>query len=157
MRIRPATVDDAGAVSALIHANLARLSIEPSGAGAERFLEFVTPLAIRGYIASPKFRYAVAVSGDALTGVVAIRDGSHLYHLFVQADRQGQGLGHQLWAHARRCMVDAAAGALTVNSSVHAVPVYEAFGFSVSGARVEQNGVAFVPMRLVVKPPPGRP
>lgn len=152
MEFRPATADDAPAISALIHANLAHLTIDPAGAGAERFLAFVSPQAIRGYIESPTFRYRVAICENALAGAVAIRNGSHLYHLFVLPGRQRQGLGRQLWQHARQALFDPAATTLTVNSSANAVPVYESFGFQVSGARVEHHGVAFVPMRLVMYP-----
>ena len=57
MEIRPATVDDAPAISALIHRNLALLTVDPSGVGAEQFLLHVTPQAIRSYIESRDFRY----------------------------------------------------------------------------------------------------
>ena len=154
MQLRPASVDDAPAISALIHDHLGALTISGTRAGAERFLEFITPTAIRGYLESPQFRYAVASADGALAGVVGVRQGTHLYHLFVQPQLQRQGLGRRLWAHARDVLIDAAAGVLTVNSSASAVAVYQAFGFQVHGARVEQNGVAFIPMRLLVKPAP---
>ena len=154
MLTRPATVDDAPAISALIHYSLAQLTVDPSGAGAEQFLVHVTPQAIRGYIESPNFRYRVALAEEGLAGVVAVRNGSHLYHLFVQPMRQGQGLGRQLWTLARRELFEAGAQTLTVNSSANAVPAYQAFGFVVCGEGVEQNGVAFIPMRLGVMPVP---
>lgn len=154
MLIRPAIVDDAPAISALIHCSLAQLTVDPSGAGAEQFLVHVTPQAIRGYIESPNFQYRVALAEDGLAGVVAVRNGSHLYHLFVQPKRQGQGLGRQLWTLARRELFEAGAQTLTVNSSANAVPVYAAFGFVVCGKRVDQNGVAFIPMRMCIAPVP---
>ncbi len=157
MQLRPATPDDAPAISALIHSHLGELTISGTRAGAERFLEFVTPAAIRGYLESPQFRYAAASADGALAGVVAIRNGTHLYHLFVQAQWQRQGLGRRLWAHAREALIDADAGVLTVNASANAVAVYQALGFQVHGARVEQHGVAFIPMRLLVSASPVRP
>ena len=157
MQLRPATPDDAPAISALIHGHLGELTISGTSAGAGRFLEFVTSSAIRGYLESPQFRYAVASADGALAGVVAVRNGTHLYHLFVQPQWQRQGLGRRLWAHAREALIEADASVLTVNSSVHAVPVYQAFGFEVHGPRVEQHGVAFIPMRLLVPPAPTDP
>ena len=53
MEIRPANVDDAPAISALIHRNLALLTVDSGGAGAEQFLLHVTPQAILGYLESP--------------------------------------------------------------------------------------------------------
>ena len=136
MEIRPANVDDAPAISALIHRNLALLTVDSGGAGAEQFLLHVTPQAILGYLESPGFRYRVALEESVLAGVVAIRNGTHVYHLFVQPERHGLGLGRRLWTLARRELVDPGARMLTVNSSINAVPVYEAFGFQIGRAHV---------------------
>jgi predicted GNAT family N-acyltransferase len=54
------------------------------------------------------------------------------------------GLARQLWDVARQA---AAGQAMTVNASVYGMPMYAHFGFTATGARVEQNGIAYVPMR----------
>ena len=82
-------------------------------------------------------------------GVVAVRDSSHLYHLFVDASFQRRGLSRLLWDHARAVVGEANPGYFTVNSTPYAQPVYERFGFVATGPRVETKGIAFVPMRWV--------
>jgi GNAT superfamily N-acetyltransferase len=80
---------------------------------------------------------------------VAVRDTTHLYHLFVRQEFQGRGLSRELWQHAKEAAI--AAGnrcGFTVNSSPYAVPVYERFGFKATGPRIETHGIAFVPMEL---------
>lgn len=146
MHIRPAGTQDAEAISALINDSAHHFLLDSSGVGAERFLAGITPKAILGYITSPNFHYLVAEDGTDLVGAVALRDGRHLFHLFVVPTHQRQGLGRALWAAAKQGAAKDLEN-FTVNSSPNAVAVYEQFGFSVNGPRTEMNGIAFVPMK----------
>jgi ribosomal protein S18 acetylase RimI-like enzyme len=145
MNIRPAKTQDAEALSALINSSAHHFLIDSSGRGAERFLEGITPQAILGYITSSNFYYLIAEDGTNLAGAVALRDGRHLFHLFVAPAYQQRGLARALWEAAKQ-------GAskdlkiFTVNSSPNAVAVYKRFGFTTNGPRTEKNGIAFVPM-----------
>lgn len=121
-------------------------TLEPNGRGAERFIASITPEAISDYINDPSFYYVAAFQGEDLAGVAALRDGRHLFHLFVAPVFQRQGLARQLWATVMAKMATNPEG-ITVNSTLYAVPVYERFGFVATGPRVEMNGIAFVPMR----------
>ncbi|WP_420126884.1 GNAT family N-acetyltransferase [Longimicrobium sp.] len=151
MHIRPATAGDAAGISALILSVSRFFTLHPDGEGAEAFLANLSPQAIGGYLVSPAFAYQVAEEDGALAGVVAIRDNAHLHHLFVAAAHHGRGLARQLWDAAREAALRAGnPGEFTVNSSIYAIPVYERFGFVPTGPRVEQNGIAFLPMKLVL-------
>lgn len=153
MRIRLATPADAEAISALIRGVSHFFTLRPDGAGAEAFLETVSPDAVRGYLSSPDYAYRVAEEDGAIIGVVAVRENRHLYHLFVAPDGQRRGLARRLWTEAMEAALRAGnPGAFTVNASVYAVPVYERFGFVATGPRVEANGIAFVPMHRVPRP-----
>jgi predicted GNAT family N-acyltransferase len=80
-------------------------------------------------------------------GVVAIRDTTHLFHLFVAEHLQGQGIGKLLWNHAKDASTAAGnQSPFTVNSTVYGIPVYESFGFKATGQKTETNGIAFIPM-----------
>jgi GNAT superfamily N-acetyltransferase len=149
MKVRVASPADAKRIGALIQALSKPFLVSPSGEGAEPFLASIGEAAIEGYISSPNFVYLVADCEGELAGVVALRDNSHLFHLFVAQRFQGRGWGRQLWQ-----VVESAArqagnpGRFTVNSSLNAVPVYERFGFVVSGPAVQTHGIAFQPMLL---------
>jgi GNAT superfamily N-acetyltransferase len=149
MHISFAILEDAPAISRLIGSLARFFTLQPDGAGAEDFLKAISPDAVAGYLADPRFTYFKAVDNDALAGVVAVRDGSHLYHLFVDASFQRRGLSRLLWDHARAAVGEANPGYFTVNSTPYAQPVYERFGFVATGPRVETKGIAFVPMRWV--------
>lgn len=151
MHVRPATAGDAAGISALILGVSRFFTLHPDGEGAEAFLANLSPDAIGRYLASPAFAYRVAEEDGALAGVVAIRDNTHLHHLFVASAHHGRGLARRLWDAAQNAALAAGnSGEFTVNSSIYAIPVYERFGFQPTGPRVEQNGIAFVPMKLVL-------
>ena len=85
-----------------------------------------------------------------MQGVIAMRDHSRLYHLFVAQAQQRRGIATQLWQHARQHAV--AAGnpqRISVNATLYAQPIYEHFGFRASGPKVETQSILFVPMQLV--------
>jgi GNAT superfamily N-acetyltransferase len=149
MPIQRATAADAQAISRLVSSLAPAFTLDPAGQGAEGFLHGISPEAICGYVEAANFAYFTGRLNDELAGVVALRDNSHLYHLFVARKFQGQGLARQLWVHARaHAQLTGYVREFTVNSTPIAVPVYEKFGFRATGARVETKGIAYVPMRL---------
>lgn len=88
-----------------------------------------------------------------IAGFIAIRDGTHLFNLFVARTFQGQGIGRRLWEQALSQLPSCAAGlTITVNASPTAIPVYGAFGFRAVGGLEQIDGVAFVPMRWQAPP-----
>jgi len=149
MDIRKAKPDDALAISKLIKSLAHFFTLNADGSGAERFLQSLEPESILRLITAENFSYFVAYQDAELVGVVAIRDDTHLYHLFVAERVHRQGRGRRLWAHAKDVAVQAGnAGCFTVNSTVYAVQSYESLGFKVAGLKTERDGIAFVPMRL---------
>lgn len=147
--IREALLIDAENISTFIRGEAHYCTVNPSGDGAEHFFASITPEAIASYITSPDFIYLLGFVGVELVGVVAIRDGKHLYHLFVASKFHRLGIGSILWSHAKTKALEIGnTEGFTVNSSLFAVPVYERLGFQIHGARVEEKGIVFVPMKL---------
>ena len=149
MIYRRASANDAEAVANLIYSFRSVLTLDRSGRGAEEFLASVSAEAERSYITSDRFHYLVAEADSSLAGFIAMRDRTHLFHLFIEARFQSQGLAGELWrrAHASACQ-PGLANEFTVNSTPLAVPVYMRFGFEQCSPRVETHGIAFIPMRL---------
>ena len=149
MKVERATIADAPRISALIRELSKPFLVSPSGEGAEPFFAAISEAAIQGYVSSSNFEYFVAGSQSQLAGVVALRDNSHLFHLFVAKPYQGQGLGSRLWQVVKTRAIQAGnPGKFTVNSSLNALPVYEKLGFIPSGPVVQTHGVTFQPMQL---------
>jgi GNAT superfamily N-acetyltransferase len=149
--IRIGLPSDAEAIAHLIASFQSELTDDPSGAGAEEFLASVSLQAEREYLASGRYQYLLAFAGSQLAGFIAIRDGSHLFHLFVERAHQRRGLARLLWQRALRELCNPhSEGSFTVNSSLPAVPVYQAFGFVSVGSIQRIHGISFLPMRRPV-------
>lgn len=149
MDTRLAALADVPRISALVRDLAARYIAHAfSEEAAGRLLGSMEEPAIRRYLASG-YRYHVAEDNDELAGVVAVRDNSHLYHLFVAERFQGQGLARALWQVAKTASLEAGnPGVFTVNSSRFAVGLYEKFGFVGHGEVTDESGVIHIPMKL---------
>ena len=153
MEFREGSPADAEAIAGLIASFQSELTDNPSGVGAEQYLASVSVQAERDYLASERYRYLLAYSDSQLAGFIAIRDGSHLFHLFVERAHQRPGIARLLWERVlRELCAPGSNGAFTVNSSLSAVPVYQAFGFVPAGSLQSVHGISFLPMR---RPPLG--
>ena len=153
MKFRAGSPADAEGIASLIASFQCELTNDPSGAGAEKYLASVSVEAEREYLGSARYRYVVAYSGSQLAGFIAIRDGSHLFHLFVARSHQHQGIARRLWERAlEKLCTPNSNGTLTVNSSLSAVPVYESFGFAPAGLLQSEHGISFLPMRRAALP-----
>lgn len=141
--LRSAERSDAQAISELITAWAHHYLDDPAPPEAGVFLASLTPAATAERIGSPAYRYYVATGPSGLCGVIALREGFHLYHLFVRTDAHGQGIARQLWERAK---ADSGGTAFIVNSSLPAVPVYQRFGFVAKDGPQRKNGLVYVPM-----------
>ncbi|WP_230541174.1 GNAT family N-acetyltransferase [Janthinobacterium sp. FW305-129] len=147
--LRPALVADAPAIVALIDDLMPFLTLHPDGAGAEKFIEHCRRPAIEGYLSQTRYAYQLAHIDGVLAGVVAMRDNTHLFHMFVPRALHRRGMARRLWQAARDAsLARADVTAFTVNSSLYALPLYESLGFVATGPKVEMDGIAFVPMRM---------
>ena len=147
--LRPALVADAPAMVALIDDLMPFLTLHPDGAGAEKFIAACRLPAIENYLSQEKYQYQLAHLDGQLAGVVAMRDNTHLFHLFVPRALHRRGIALRLWQAARDAsLASGEVTAFTVNSSVYALPFYERLGFVATQSRVEADGIAYVPMRL---------
>ena len=150
-QIRLATAADASAVSGLLNEFSHTYLVTPTAEEAAAFFATVSAPAIRTLIARTDMTYIVTEASGRmpLAGAAALRSDGLLFHLFVHSSCQRQGLGRRLWEFLRdRARQAGHCGPFTVHSSLYAVPVYERFGFQVSGAHLARLGGLSVPMRL---------
>jgi len=152
MQIRPGIPADAASIAGLIASFQPQLTDNADGSGAEQYLASVSGQAELGYLQSKRYTYIVAEDEESLLGFIAIRDFSHVFHLFVARQHQRAGIARILWheAKSQALMAPAPPTQFTVNSSLLAVPVYQSFGFEAAGEVVSAHGISFLPMRLVL-------
>jgi ribosomal protein S18 acetylase RimI-like enzyme len=149
MLIRPLIASDLPACARLLHASASEFIVHESDIeGACTFLRENDEDGIRGYLAAGHV-YHVACEAGEIAGFIAIRDNSHVFHLFTDKRWHRQGLARRLWDVARAAALErGAGGAFTVNASNYAVPVYEALGFARTAPTQCVKGLYFNPMRF---------
>jgi GNAT superfamily N-acetyltransferase len=148
---RKAVADDAEKVSQLIYSLMHLFLVDPDGIGAENFLQSSTPAGLVAFMALPHINYLVGEDDGVFCGVVAVRNNSHLQHLYVAPSFQGRGVGKYLWQTALEQAVAAGnSGEFTVNASLNAVPFYKRMGFEATGDVSLAGGLRFQPMKLSI-------
>lgn len=149
--IRKATVSDSHIISQLISSN-AQLLLQDDfeDDGLSFFLNAVKSTSIKEYM-EQGFAYWVAEIDSEVVGVVAIKDVSHLFHLFVDKNHHKKGIAKQLWQEVLKyCLANDSNGIFTLNSTSYALPVYQNWGFVITDEEQIRHGIRFTPMKLVV-------
>ncbi len=136
--IRKAKASDAGQVSELIYSHMHLFLIDPDGIGAENFLKNSTPAGLADFMLQPHINYLLGEYEGIFCGAVAVRNNSHLQHLYIVPAFQGRGVGRYLWETARNQAIAVGseagkAGQFTVNAVLSAIPFYQRMGFESVG------------------------
>jgi len=129
LHMRLARTEDARAIGILVRRVAHRWIVPgqpPDAVGP--MLESMSARVIRARIETGQ-RFHLAFVGDVLAGVAAIRDDSHVFHLFVSTRHQGRGIARKLWDRMLRDSHRRAGTRLfTLNAAPGAVPVYLRLG-----------------------------
>lgn len=154
VHIRPARLTDSADISRLISRNCQQLLMDDfEGDGLEFFLRSVEERAIREYM-EQGFEYLVAEINDQLVGVIAVKDYSHMFHLFVDMAFHQRGIARQLWQQMKQLSLSKGnSGRFTLNSTTYALPIYQRWGFKVTGEKAQRFGINYTPMALSLDTP----
>jgi GNAT superfamily N-acetyltransferase len=146
---REATAEDAECISNLILESQEEFCFhEYSEDGKKLMLHLCGVDAIRSYIVRGDSYYVAECDGD-FVGVAGVRDNEHLSHNFVDKNWHRQGISNNLWKLVSdECIRRGNNGSFNLNASTYAIPVYERWGFKVTGAMSHEHGLSFTPMEL---------
>jgi GNAT superfamily N-acetyltransferase len=122
-------------------------------AGVEEFFKYANPESLKNRAQKNHF-VLVASDADALAGVIEVRDNNHISLFFVKSEYQNLGIGRKLLALSLELCRKTIPPPeyIDVNSSPHAIKIYEKLGFTATGASQEINGIKFTPMKLSLEP-----
>lgn len=151
MSIREATAKDANAISTLIRKSGQNGRADFNDMGWESFIEVTSPESIRERLANPEYFTLCYMENANIVGIITMRSWTKVDQLFVDPSMLLYGIARKLWSAARETSQrNVGKRTFTVKSSTSAVPVYEKFGFKVTGECREENGVRFTPMELAL-------
>jgi GNAT superfamily N-acetyltransferase len=146
--IRKAIATDAEKVSKLIYSHMHLFLVDPDGKGAEHFLKMCTPAGLADFMLQPNINYLIGEDEGVFCGAVAVRNHSHLQHLYIVTAFQRRGVGKYLWKTARDQAIAAGnTGQFTVNAVLSAIPFYQRMGFEVEGDVSLTGGLRCQPMK----------
>jgi len=150
--IRKAIATDAAKVSELIYSHMHLFLVDPDGAGAENFLQKSTPAGLADFMLQLNINYLIGEYEGVFCGAVAVRNHSHLQHLYIVPAYQRRGLGKYLLETARdQAIAEGNLGEFTVNAVLSAIPFYKRMGFEAVGEVSLAGGLRFQPMRLSIQ------
>jgi GNAT superfamily N-acetyltransferase len=152
INIRKSVASDAEKISELIHSFMHLFLVDPSGKGAEKFLQMITPAGLTELMALADVNYLLGEEDGVFCGVVAVRNNSHLQHLYIAPSYQSRGVGKYLWETARdQAIASGNEGQFTVNAVLSAIPFYQRMGFESVGDITLTGGLRCQPMKLSIK------
>lgn len=161
MKIHIAKPADAQVISELVLSTASsQLRNEFSDEGWKLFQTLLSKDTQRGLIGHKNFNYLIAVhqpdadSEKLISGVLVIKNKSHLFHFFIRPEWQRKGIGSMLWltylqsvtAFNSKFAPDSSLDSITVNSSDFSLEFYKKLGFQQSAERQVKKGVCFTPM-----------
>lgn len=97
----------------------------------------------------------VAWHGHDMVGIIEIRNNNTISLLFVDKDFQRKGIARRLFRDAlKECLHrDPALTTFFVHASPFSLPAYRSLGFVETGGMLEENGIRYYPMKLILPTP----
>jgi GNAT superfamily N-acetyltransferase len=151
LKIRPIKHTELNTISGLMTALTEKyIAGDCSAEGRQHLLQLMTPGAIETNMRR-SCEYHVAEIDGQIAGLIAVREHRHLYQLFVAEAWHRHGVARRLWEFAmQRGLRHGNPGEFTVNSSLYAEAVYRKLGFVAVSKPMENQGVVYQPMKLVL-------
>jgi len=96
-------------------------------------------------VTTPNYQHFVYVLDNIIVGYITIKEGSHLYNLFVDEQYHQRGIAKKLWKFVEENL---AFDSMSTNASLYAIKAYESFGFKqVDAIQVYNETLKYQPMR----------
>jgi GNAT superfamily N-acetyltransferase len=148
VRIRIARPSDAAAACAVMRRSIVELCQADHGGDAkalETWLANKQPEIVARWIAGDPEGYWVAVDGEAIQGIAAIRAGEILLN-YVSPDARFRGVSRALIERLEQRARESGWERLTLTSTVTAHRFYRARGYTDSSAPIQHFGMTAYPM-----------
>jgi GNAT superfamily N-acetyltransferase len=145
MSIRSATSLDAEIISNLVLCSSLSVKDQDFTDEGWALLERTNTIeSVRKRFESDKYFALIFEVKGAPAGYIAIVNFEKIDHMFVLPNFRNLGISKNLWHNAQEiCQENGNISYYWVRSSSYATPVYESFGFRLSGDQQVSNGITF--------------
>lgn len=154
IRIRPFRKTEIDEVAALIARTFARFNgREGTPAATKRYLGHYGHGPERAELEGKYFSATVclvAVAGAEVAGILRC-NGEWVRNLFVDGRYHRQGIGSRLLEECERLFRQKGLQVIRLNSTLYALPFYEALGFRKTTGLRRKGGLVYQPMKKIIK------
>lgn len=117
---------------------------ELSREGVETFLKLAAPEAFAQRMNEDNTMFVYEDHGETV-GIIELKEGRHVAMLFVDPEKQQQGINRSLVQEALRHRY---VQVVTVSASLPSVLPTKSMGLKVAGDEAEEHGLRFIPMEI---------
>jgi len=152
MKIREAKQTDAAAISSLVLKSAEKhIRGEFSDDGWELFQRMFSEDCQRELLRNKLYYFLVVEQDKQIIGMLALKDISHIFQLFISTECQRQGVGSMLWNHYLQAIKTGKLSkqhfdSITLNASDFGKGFYLKLGFETAGKRKMKKGVYINPL-----------
>jgi len=128
------------------------VSVDYSDKGNQFFYDWIQPLKIAER-QRDQININLAWKGQELVGMIEMRENKYVSLLFVDKTHHRQGIAKMLFHESVKDINQKypAIDKLYVHASPYSVPVYKRLGFVETDIMLEENGIRYLPMEIVIK------
>jgi len=148
MLIRKARLTDAKALAKLVYSLSHFYLQKETDQLPDWFIKPMTEKAFNARLMSDNYTNLLCEVDSKIVAYVSMRAGTHLHHLFVSEEHKGKGIARHLW---NTIMTQCPSNEYSLRSSIYAVPMFEKFGFEISGDITEKESIQFQPMSITIE------
>ncbi len=148
IQIRQANIHDWDEAITLAWKTFLKFEADDYGAeGIKNFRDFLSDAMLRRMFLTGEYPMFIALDGEKQTGMISLRNKTHISLLFVEEGYHHRGIGRSLIENlAEYIRKEYRGDRLTVNAAPYAVGFYHEVGFEDMAPQLSRDGIIFTPM-----------
>ncbi len=115
--------------------------------GVKSFRDFLSDSMLRKMFVRGAYPMFIALEGEVQTGMISLRDKTHISLLFVEEGHHHRGIGRNLIKAAEEFIKkEYREYRITVNAAPYAIGFYHEIGFEDVAPQLSNEGIIYTPM-----------
>jgi GNAT superfamily N-acetyltransferase len=119
--------------------------------GNDFFYDYIQPEKLLERFQGKNEIMLTAKYDNIIIGFLDVKDKSHISLLFIRKTFQGKGISSLLVNEYLKRIASLNINKITVHASPYSVKIYEKLGFTSNSEMLEENGIAYLPMKREIR------